>query len=293
MVTKFFTTEQGLTSTSANYICNIGKEYLETIHTQLQHFKPYDTFQGLIDTDTKHQTQKGNSDLSIFNKGIEEIAQINAFVSWLREAIKTKEKMMEYKFVEDEISEKMEEPKYPNEIVNQESPSMEDLLSELSEDKLAKYYALEAISAHYGKYIHPNMPLSKMRSEYLKIVNNPIEVKGHGHDAEIIEYKPTVSKEELEKLFMQLQNIYREAEKQLNVIKFELETELSKRVSDLSTKKKNAMAQYESERKIFFETLHKEVNDLIAERSKWKIKIPERFKDTYEFLNNIGKGKTE
>ena len=88
-LTQFFTTGQGLTSTSANFLCNIAKEYLETIHSQLTSFNTWDEYMSLIDSDSVHQTKVGNKDISIFNGHLAQIATINAFVAWLREAIRT------------------------------------------------------------------------------------------------------------------------------------------------------------------------------------------------------------
>jgi trigger factor len=39
-------------------------------------------------------------------------------------------------------------------------------MKEWSAEKLSKYYALEAVATHYGKYIHPKMPISEMKSDF-------------------------------------------------------------------------------------------------------------------------------
>ena len=287
---QFFTTGQGLTSTSANFLCNIAKEYLETIHSQLTSFKTWDEYTSLIDSNSIHQTKVGDRNLDIFNSHLAQISIINAFVSWLREAIRTKEQMMDYETVEKELEKQFNEPERPEtgQLIDKS-----DVMAEWDEKKLAKYYALEAISAHFGKYIHPRMPLSVIRSKYLEVLSNPIVITGSGHDAMKIERKPTVSPEEMETLFMGLQNKYREAEKQLNAMKFELEEEVSKRNIEISNQNTKALSDHRIAKQLYHEELHKAVQERIAEIAKWKIKIPEQFKDTYKILNEISKGRTE
>lgn len=289
-LTQFFTTGQGLTSTSANFLCNIAKEYLETLHKQLESFKTWDEFTSLLDSQVSHQTKVGDRNIDIFNENIAQIATVNAFVSWLREAITTKEKMMRYEIVERELEDKFEKPEDP--IMNQ-LVDKQDVMCEWEEKKLAKYYALEAIAAHIGKYIHPRMPLSTIRSKYLEMLHNPILIQGTGHDAMKIERKPSVTQEEMEEVFMTLQNKYRDAEKQLNSMKFELEEEVSKRNIELSNQNSMELEKYRIAKQEWGEKLHKAVLERIEEIAKWKIKIPVQFKDTYEILNQISKGKTE
>lgn len=289
-LTQFFTTGQGLTSTSANFLCNIAKEYLETIHSQLTSFNTWDEYMSLIDSDSVHQTKVGNKDISIFNGHLAQIATINAFVAWLREAIRTKEELMDYNNVERELEKQFTEPKDPT--VSQ-LVSKSDVMAEWDEKKLAKYYALEAVSAHFGKYIHPRMPLSMIRSKYLEVLSNPIVITGSGHDAMKIERKPTISPDDMENLFMGLQNKYRDAEKQLNAMKYELEEEVSKRNIEISNQNTKALSDYRIAKQLYHEELHKAVQEQIDEIAKWKIKVPEQFKETCKILNQISKGRTE
>lgn len=286
---KQFFSNTGLTSTSANYICNIAKEYLETLHEEIQAFKPYDTYMGLIDSSTKHLVSSGNTDIAILQEHIHVIADINGFVAWLREAIKQKEDLLQYAEVQVRYSFRPA-PEYP------QSPTpvtKEDVMREWSVEKLSKYYALEAVATHYGKYIHPRMPISEMKSDFIKKINNPKVVTGEGHDAMLKEYQPTFKLDEVNFIFMQLQQTYREAEKRLNSIKAEVEEAVTEQNRVQSSYYQQILSQYKADQALWEAEFQQAVEDEIEKISQYKIVIPVQFKEIYDFLNNLGKGENK
>lgn len=286
---KQFFSNTGLTSTSANYICNIAKEYLETLHEEIRAFKPYDTYKGLIDSPTKHLVSSGNTDLSILQEHTHVIAEINGLVAWLREAIKRKDELLQYAEVQVRYSFRPA-PTYPPRPT---SVSEEDIMKEWSVEKLSKYYALEAVAIHYGKYIHPKMPISEIKSDFIKKINNPRIVTGEGHDAMLEEYQPTFELHEINFIFMQLQQTYREAEKRLNSIKAEIKETITERNRIESNHYQQVLSQYKTDQALWEAEFQQAVEDEIEKISQYKIVIPEQFKEIYNFLNNLGKGENK
>ena len=286
---KQFFSNTGLTSTSANYICNVAKEYLETLHEEIRAFKPYDTYMGLIDSPTKHLVSSGNTDLSILQEHIHVIADINGFVAWLREAIKQKDDLLHYAETQVRYSFRPapEYPQRPNPVTK------EDIMKEWSAEKLSRYYAIEAVATHYGKYIHPKMPVSEMKSDFIKKINNPKVVTGEGHDAMLKEYKPTFELHEINHTFMQLQQTYREAEKRLNSIKAEIEEATAEQNRVQSSYYQQILSQYKADQALWETEFDQAVKDEIEKISQYKIVIPEQFKEIYNFLNNLGKGENK
>ena len=286
---KQFFSNTGLTSTSANYICNVAKEYLETLHEEIRAFKPYDTYMSLIDSPTRHLVSSGNTNLSILQEHIHIIAEINGFVAWLREAIKQKDDLLQYAEVQVRHSFRPA-PEYPQRPT---SVTKEDVMKEWSEEKLARYYALEAVATHYGKYIHPRMPVSEMKSDFIKKINNPKIVTGEGHDAMLKEYQPTFELQEVNFTFMQLQQTYREAEKRLNSIKAEIEETVTEQNRIQSSYYQQILSQYKADQALWENEFQQAVEDEIEKISQYKIVVPVQFKGIYDFLNNLGKGENK
>lgn len=284
-----FFSNTGLTSTSANYICNVAKEYLETLHEEIRAFKPYDTYMGLIDSPTKHLVSSGNTDIAILQEHIHVIAEINGLVAWLREAIKQKEDLLHYAETQVRYSFRPA-PEYPSRSTQ---VTKEDIMKEWSAEKLSKYYALEAVATHYGKYIHPKMPISEMKSDFIKKINNPKVVTGEGHDAMLKEYKPTFELHEINFTFMQLQQTYREAEKRLNSIKAEVEEAMAEQNRVQASYYQQILSQYKADQALWETEFDQAVKDEIEKISQYKIVVPAQFKGIYDFLNNLGKGENK
>ena len=281
-----FTTENGVTSTSANYICNIAKEYLDSIHKKIESIKLYNESLCLLDTDSKKQLSIGITDLEQIQNDIKTIASINALVTYLRKAIAIKEDVIND--IENYVIEKYNIV-YPKSHFEKKALKEEDIIKEFSLEETIEYDFLTAHAAHYGKMIHPKQPISIARDKFNDIINNPNIIKGEGHDAIIIERTPSLSQEEVESFFMELLNKQRDYEKRLNHIKFEIKERLTKRNIEIANENKLDVHRYLTE----YDLVHNEFKRLVeverSEISKLKIIIPEKFKNTFDFLNSLGK----
>ena len=91
----YLTDGKGLSSTSANYIANLGKEYIVELEHKLNNIVCYDTTQTLMLNTTPVTTSKGltDDDIKKFNDILVQIADIKSLCAWLREAIRAKDEM--------------------------------------------------------------------------------------------------------------------------------------------------------------------------------------------------------
>lgn len=86
-----------LTSTSANHIANMAKEYIQGMETQLNNVSFLNVEVGLISANAHNVIQEGTSRevLSSIPSMLESIAQAKSLIAWLREAIKAKNDLID------------------------------------------------------------------------------------------------------------------------------------------------------------------------------------------------------
>lgn len=86
-----------LTSTSANHIANMAKEYIQGMETQLNNVSFLNVEVGLISANAHNVIQEGTSRevLSLIPSMLESIAQAKSLIAWLREAIKAKNDLID------------------------------------------------------------------------------------------------------------------------------------------------------------------------------------------------------
>lgn len=223
----------GLNSTSANYYANVAQEMIQSVTESLNSVRLYETCVSSIDSQSPEKIMsKGWKSLDSIKTGLEQIAKMNAFCAWVREAIKEKDSQLENlksltleKWMEDTEYEVPKTPDYPEYAV---SVSEEDIINSWDINKRNKYLKLEAFASTYGKYIHPKGAFSKARKELHSVENNPITKEGSGRDLILYYYYPTVNSTDVENLFFELQETYRSYEKELNAMKAEIKAEANK-----------------------------------------------------------------
>ena len=86
--------EQGLTSTSANHIANLAKEYVAGLEESIDGVTLYNTEVSLLidPSGNKHSLVVGNTleDIEDIKNKAMHIAEAKSLIAWLREAIKAK-----------------------------------------------------------------------------------------------------------------------------------------------------------------------------------------------------------
>ena len=221
--------ENGLTSTSANFIANQAKEYVESLKEYLSTTNFLDSTIELIGSGKETLSRQGFSSDEV--KGIEEV--LNAIVSaysliaWLREALKAKEdigkQLREMDMYDWAKENNITLPEYPE---NVEKLSESKVIATWSVKDRNRYLTAQTFCSVYGKYIHPDGDFSKARKEFLNKRFNSIEYTECGSNTIIHRYTPTVDQSTIESTFKNLQFKWRENQAIVNSYKHKIDTEI-------------------------------------------------------------------
>lgn len=283
----FLTEKGGITSTSANYLCNLAKEQIKSLETKLKNISFLNKEVSIISSQESKLLRKGISTLDDAQEIIEEIGKLKAFNAWMREAIKAKENLEVMSFPDwrEANNYELESPTLD------ESVTTDDILDEMSIKERQYYLFVEAMAATYGQYIHPDGSISKAREDFLFHQEVPTEISGSGRDMLVYEYTPSIKAQDLNGNFNKLQNKYREYEKTLNSLKFQIKEKIRKRNGDSNKKYAMELEHYN----IRYKELSAQYNQYRIEEEKknaaMQIAIPDNLRGTYELLNSLGKEK--
>ena len=224
MQTKAFFGTEGLTSTSANHIANLAKEANREHQNYLASIQFYSERIGIIGTPERVLAQEGVNleGLSKVKTAIESIAENNALIAFIREAIKEKERLeKEAKSWKNEVAREALELRRKENI----SPSQpvhvteEDMFARLSIGQVEHYLTLEAQCSVIGKYIHEGGALSNARIDAMQKVTHPRTVKENGRDTIVTEYELTVSTDNIDAVYFDFQALHRSYQSELNGMK--------------------------------------------------------------------------
>lgn len=228
-----------LTSTSANHIANLAKEYIQGVETQLNNISFFNVEVALVGSTggaSTIQTGESSEVLDSLQSLLEGVAQAKSLIAWLREGIKAKENLMkglQTISLEDWCKE--------NGMVKPETPNYGHVLTEveyyasLPIKERNRYYQLETEAAVLGKYIHPDGHLSEARKELKDKIYHPHRVDGKGRDALIYTYTPTTSIALVDNVFYELQKKHREIQAQLNAMKYSCEQAINESTNKVNT----------------------------------------------------------
>lgn len=294
MNSVFFGNE-GLTSTSGQYYCNIAKELQEAAAERLNNLKFVDYSIAVIGNDNKQPMVVGNKDLNFIEVDLQLQSSMFAFCAWVREAIKEKERLqneIDWMNLDSWIKQQgittLSMPVSPDEPEDVEE---QDVINSWDINKRTKYLRLETFAAHYGKIIHPNGAYSKARKDAHVAVNNPITKEGSGRDMVLYYSEPSVSIQDIDSKFLEIQNQYREYEKELNQMK----AEIKDTVNEWTRAAYSEYEKLQEEWKVLTKEYQAERLDLSAKFSVWKtnelekisklkIVIPDSLKDTFKLI---------
>jgi uncharacterized protein YxeA len=287
---KVFLGENGITSTSANHIANIAKEYVQQLQNENAAIGFLDCKVSLITSQESKDVAYGIKPdaLTKIPENLQKITKANSLIAWLREAIKAKEAEIESVSTLD-IKDYLKAEKIDCLVCPDRKDygfvEFDDILATLSIKEREEYYGLETKSAVIGKFIHPEGSFSQARNELQKKVLSPTTVHGVGQNAMIYEYTPSVETKVIEDMFFSLQNEHRSAQASFNAIKFRVQQE----VDEINQRENNKLsvdtdAYNNNYKKLQIDfNAHKEKKR--AELSKLKILIPNSLIDIFEILN--------
>lgn len=288
---EIFFGNQGLTSTSANHISNMAKEFVSNLKEEINEIGVVNETLQLIGGETT--PTKYGVDLEYFNSlsdKLNKISEAQSLIAWLREAIKARknlisevENMKRETFMEKNNLGELSKP------VREKYLTEDDYISTLSIKERNRYYALETKCAVIGKYIHPDGHFQTLRKDALNAINKPTFVNANGRDTLIYKKEPTVKPNELDEVFFNLQKEHREAQAELNSIKYNMEKAL---LEDKTTKDAKYASEYEAYTNsvmVIDNQMANWTNSEIERISSLKIIIPNELKNIYNEINSLGK----
>lgn len=123
------------------------------------------------------------------------------------------------------------------------------LLDRLSDEQYIEYKDLNARAAVLGSLVNKtDATLVKFREEYYKASTNPIVVSECGRDTTIKKKELSLTEEEMNSTFMELQVEYRNIQARINKIRYDLLEEETKRFQRENAEYQNAYSAYSKER---------------------------------------------
>lgn len=289
---RIFFAEEGLTSTSANHIANLAKEmYQESVNT-LENLQFYDeslTLLGAVGS-TPIKSGATPSQLEMIPMTIENIGLLKSLISWLREAIKARKRLVEE--IEDTGLDEycamfgIERPVAPE----QQEPITEDeYLGTLGIKERNAYYALEARCATLGQYIHPGGAIAAARKRLNDVIQNPNVVKENGRDTIIVNRSYSVLPGSVEDMFFKLQAKHREMQAQLNAIKHKMDIAIEQDTTRKNAAYTAAYNEYRNALKDLQNRFAEWKYQQTVELEKLKIVIPANLERIYETVRGMGK----
>ena len=211
---------EGRTSTSANHLANLAKEYYQNLESQINNQSLVTRTVTTVGQNNTTTLITGITNLKPMKQSLREIAQCKALIAYLREGIKAKNDLL--KKISDYVSEEQqklafETPTRPQFITEA------DVINSWPLEKRMRYYALEAKAATYGEFIHPTEPFSKQREIFHKALSGESEIKEREYYVLVYKNTPTLPLEEVEAVFFDMQNKHIETEAELNSLKTEIQ----------------------------------------------------------------------
>lgn len=281
-----------LTSTSANHIANLAKEYIQSVEACLDNVTFFKTEVALIGNKETNILQEGWSQDSMqeVTSALQEIALAKSLIAWLREGVKAKENLRK-EIREYDFSQWCKD----TDIDIPVSPKRGLVLSEVEYyDSLPikernRYYQLETKAAVIGKYIHPTGQLSLARKDLKDKILHPHRVEGTGRDTLIYTYTPTVTADSVESLFFELQKEHREVQAQLNALKHSCQQAIDESTQKVNTEYEAAIVKYNSKLNELIGLFQTWKDNKSKEYRELKIVIPKSLLGIYNTINSLGK----
>ena len=294
----YFTTEEGMTSTSAQHVSAMANVMVQDIKQHIMGLRLYEKSIRVIG-DAEVTVETVNNTLPEIADSVKRICKANALIAWLREAVKEREQAQKYvsdmsldDWMKKQGIEKPAVPQPPQmpRINFQDYNTILD--TGLTVKEYNRFVELNSALAVYGEMIHEKGLLTRQKSELARIMQNPTEVKESGRDTIITTYKVDVNiSADIDNLYTELQSEYRKLQAEKNGI----EAKFSNLAMDYQTRKmdewKAAKAQYDRDlQKVNSELvgIQTQMNDWkkqrLEELAALKIIIPDALKPLYKEL---------
>lgn len=294
----YFTTEEGMTSTSAQHVSAMANVMVQDIKQHIMGLRLYQKSIRVIG-DAEVTVETVNNTLPEIAESVKRICKANALIAWLREAVKEREQAQKYvsdMSLDDWMKKQgidkpaMPQPPQMPRINFQDYNTILD--TGLTVKEYNRFVELNSALAVYGEMIHEKGLLTRQKSELARIMQNPTEVKESGRDTIITTYKVDVNiYADIDNLYTELQSEYRKLQAEKNGI----EAKFSNLAMDYQTRKndewKAAKAQYDRD----LQKVNSELVGIQTQMQEWKkqrleelaalkIIIPDALKPLYKEL---------
>lgn len=292
MKENVFFAESGLTSTSANHIANLAKEFVQDEEMQLNNIRLVNCYVSVIGNSEKTQICKGTEDnwFDFFTEMVVGVYEAKSLIAWLREAIKAKEKMLkDIDMTNIDEWANSNGIALPSRPVKRDVPTREEIIASLSVKERNRIYKLETEAAVIGKCIHPSGQFSSARKELHERLSNPIEIKGEGRDALVYSYEPSCDFNKVDNTFFELQKWHRESQAELNSILHKIDEQIRNEEISANSEHIEAYKAYERECETFSAQFRLWKEQEAKRISSLKIVIPNELTKIYERVSKLGK----
>ena len=270
---------EGMTSTTANFYANIAKELQNAATERLNNVKFFKTSVAVIGSADKQLMSTGNVDLDFIIPDLDIVSSYNAFCAWVREAIKEKDNQIaevnRTSLDEWASANGIELPKAPQVPKDPCVFTEQDVLNTWDINKLNKYYKLEAYASTIGNYIHPGKAVKNYNDARIAMhnaINNPITKEGSGRDTILYYVETTIEPDVVDAQFLKMQDLHRKYEKELNAMK----AELKETVNNMNQQRYD---EYQVKIDAYYAE-HREYkawqNEMRNKLNKWKVSETER-----------------
>lgn len=287
---QFFGT-QGYTSTSANHLCNVAKEYYTPIEKELNSIEFFQTDVNLIGSSDKSKIKQGVSSefLAKIPEMLQNITEAKNLISWLREAIKERDRL--FKEIEDYTLQRFcreNNLEYPLKPIGYPTLTIESYMESLSIKERNEFLSLQNKCATLG-FVHIDGAFNKARKALTDKINTPFGITGSGRDALIYTYTPTVNTKEVDDLFFKLQQEHREAQARLNEYKFKRDEAIRQSVEDVHDKYSKESSEYYARMSELENQLITYKQQKIREIAALKIVIPHHLESILKKIQSLSK----
>lgn len=279
----FFSDKEGITSTSAQHLCNVGREYIRSTNIQLSNTRFYNEKVTDLSKGAEVDLKRGLTTIDGIEENLLKVVKINSFIAWMQEAIKAKsaelQAIKELTFHNWLLDQKID-LSYPETLTK---VTLNDKIASLSIKDRMKYYHLQAKAAVLGKAIHPDGPIYDARIELMNIASEPNTLTND----KVFSKEASLPAEDVDNLYFKLQKLYREAEASFNAIKGSLEQEVNIENSSNAATFTRLCNELKAQQNVLTAKYEEWKISETRTISKLKIIIPNDLKDTYEFLSNL------
>lgn len=287
----FFGSE-GLTSTSANHVADMAKHYQQSTREHLESINFVEESVQVVGSDKAMRTQNAwtPEELASIKDELLKVAQADLLDAYLREAVKARARLTnEVRNMTLEMwamGQHIELPTIPN---RKTYLTEDDYLANLNIKERLEFLQTKQYAAIFGDYVHPHGEFAVARKLAQTKRNHPSHVEKNGRDTLLTTWNVAFTDAEIDAPFYELEEVWREYQARYNGLKHKMELAL---IADQTQKDE----EYNKAYMLYSQRIKELTNDFElwkkAEQQRiadLKIVIPNDLKDTYTFINSLGK----